>query len=1292
MSSNYAAGVPIKKRRFPIIRPPSPTPEEQSSIPLGNESVQKEDSSQSQGSVLSNAIIPESSPALSDAKKDSPHEKVKGNTDETNVNMVESIASSVRVKVEDPSPTIVHPASRADIDSNEKLVAAQKIAKTELNLSPGGTPALNTREDVSSEGKVERESDSKLSKTSGITELSLGINEHLFSSMVGQSGAGSCRYKEKGEPVLLSLSSSKGESSNQWKSNTFELNTGGANMCTNRSNWDLNTTMDAWDGFTVDRVSGQKVAGGFNSITGTRDIKPLISSVGMVGGSIGSGKQILEESESRSNAATLPDLSNYHCNSEDSLHLGLSPPSLLSNVNEKPSRSSALLNSGGNISDLSLRQAFVLSGNLSKVNIKTVKSEPQDESTKHDFKGATAIPKEIDFRAVKSELVERCNPEALKPSTSTVRSVDSGSIKPEPVHEGMQETLKKIEGTSNHLGKMMLNGQNIIVKTTSSADLSICSGDLSNSLGHPSSNDRSQCSEEVLQDKDESAKLLATDTMSASVGHDINEANVSGIVDSTIAEDKIVDDPGQCRLKNMNVGPTPPDSMGNGEGSASDDEKINLSGDMLEEDSYGSDYESDGNHDLGTAMDTEQDGIREEDFEDGEVREPLADTTMEEPICEKREVEPFNSDDSHKEQMSYVGLPSDDHPTSSYVENKDSETEEPSEANYNIVNKFSETAHDEKKTNEGADDKDHVLQESQAVEMPTNGVANCPRSEETEQSTDQAPGSSQGNSATVVQGSDEDTKNTDVIDKNISALPKVETSSNVDDATKDANSGGQKSRIINLRASISSSPGETRTISARSLPTRAGRVPDVALEEDKLCPRGRDEIYTGDSRKLSRDRHQDQSSRNSRFNFMRGRGRISSRIDTVRGNWDSERDFAPEFYNGPAEFRIPRHKYASQTDIEFNSYNGGLSGAFAGTCRGGRKPLNDGAPVFRPRRRSPGGRGGPPVRGIEMDMVHRIPRNISPSRCIGEGSSELVGLRHGEEFMRGLPNDNSNPIYAHPQASFEGIDSQFVRSNRNFLSVQRRGLPRIRSKSPVASRTHAPRTWSPRRRSPDGFGGHSEFPNQRSPPMFRMERMRSPDHSCFPAEMVVRRHGSPYMSRQSNELRDMDSGRDLGHPRSVIPDRSPSGRVLLRNPRGLDMLDPRERTANDDFFGRPMRSGRYQELGADGTNEERRRLSERRGPVRPFRPPFNGTEGEDFHLNAENGPRPFRFHPEDDSDFHNRGNLREREFDRRIKNPPGNAPRRTRNIEEQEQNFRHPGHLWRDERFDDMSRIKRKRF
>lgn len=414
------------------------------------------------------------------------------------------------------------------------------------------------------------------------------------------------------------------------------------------------------------------------------------------------------------------------------------------------------------------------------------------------------------------------------------------------------------------------------------------------------------------------------------------------------------------------------------------------------------------------------------------------------------------------------------------------------------------------------------------------------------------------------------------------------------------------------------------------------------------------------------------------MNFGRGRGRISSRIDTVRGDWGPERDFVPEFYNGPVDFRVPRPKYGSENDLQFNSFNVGFNGAFAGNGRGRRKPMSDEAPAFRhppSRRRSPGGREGPPGRGHEM--ARRIPRNISPGRCIGEDGSGLVGLRHGEKFMRGLPNDNSGPLYAHPQASYEGLDGQFVRGSRNFLPMQRRGLPRIRSKSPIGSR----------RRSPDGFGGHPELPNRRSPPIYGMERMRSTDHSCFPAEMVVRRHGSPYLSRQ-----DMDSGRNLGHPNPIMPNRSPSGRVLFRNTRRLDMIDPRERTDNDDYFGRPMHSGRYQELGADGSSEERRRFTDRRGPVRPFRPHYNSVEGEDFHLNAENGPRPFRFCPENDSEFHDRGNLREREFDRRIKNRPGNAPRRTRNIEEQEGSYRHGGHVWHDDTFDDMSRIKRKRF
>lgn len=409
------------------------------------------------------------------------------------------------------------------------------------------------------------------------------------------------------------------------------------------------------------------------------------------------------------------------------------------------------------------------------------------------------------------------------------------------------------------------------------------------------------------------------------------------------------------------------------------------------------------------------------------------------------------------------------------------------------------------------------------------------------------------------------------------------------------------------------------------------------------------------------------------MNFRGGRGRMNN-----RGDRSSDRYLAAEHYYNQTKYRIPRYKYVndvSDPDLKYNNFSMASDAAFGG--RGGRKLSNDGPINHRipSRRRSPVGEH-------IVHVSHGNQRNFSPSRCIDEDTSDLVGTRHSEKLMRGFPVDSVDPMFNRTQPSYEG-DGQFGRGrgNRTYSFVQRRGF-RIRSKSPIRTRTRSPGPWSsPRGRSPDGFGGPGEHR-----PHYRMERFRSPDGASFTGEMVVRRN-------PANELRDMDTGRDRGHQRCGIH-RSPS-RVLLRN-RRFDVIDPRERADNNEFFagGGPMHSGRVHELGGDGNGDERRRFGERRGPVRTFRPPYNNADEEAFQVNTEDGRRPFRFCPDGETEFQERerGNLRDKDIDRRIKNRPGNAPRRMRSIEDQEGNFRNDGQPWNNSGFDDISRAKRKRF
>ncbi|MED6159107.1 hypothetical protein PIB30_117401 [Stylosanthes scabra] len=1205
---------------------------------------------------------------------------------------------------------------------DKKLGSQMNKGNPELLLAAKQSLALNIEADTS------RQNLQDICKQESVvvpesTHLSLMLKDHEFPA-VGSSEIHKSKQIERVEPVSLELSLSKEEHTTQTSSSDAKTNSDTARVHSNRANWDLNTTMDAWEESGTDASSIKPSVDGMKTSGGALDEKQFMCSTGMVlPTGVESVKQTIEESQRKSFIIS-PGLYGQH--------KFVLPRGLCLASSYPPKFSELVTLNSSNATPTVSSSNVIASGDVNASSFRLVKSEPFDENLKRDLKEANASPLgSLDSVSVKQEIVQHSSVESSKSVTvANTQLVDPKLVKPEPSND---ERPKTAEGKTEQLNIELPQGSDICssvlavpvpvpitseaakvpaeivcppVRPVCSADLKPCSAQLTTSENVVSHHENYTSTAEVNVEKASPGAFAAqvpSETDIKPVGDNGTELCDASMKDSLITKEEHADNRDGCRLKLMNE-PTP-NARERGESCVSDEEKITLSTDMMEDDPYGSDYDSDDNRTVTVPVDTEQ-YAEDDDYEDGEVREPLQQSTAEDTICEVREVEHPDCNNNCENRQMEKAVVIGDCPTSSHAveEDKTAVTHgevkvgedgmdiEMHERSAKVVDKIVcvQESVDNEKQNIASDGKLPVnLMQRKLLDLSDR--QNASKTVEMELCSSQ--GTDANNGEETVQCANEVVKTADTVRQIDLDLPKMELSAIADDSSKDVNNGGNQGRIIDLsRATSSSSPGKTRSMSGRSLPSRGGRdVLSDTLDGDKL-PRGRDDVYIDAPRKFSRERHQDISPRNSRMNFVRGRGRVNSRMDTLRGDWESDREFSGEFYNGPGQFRGPR-KYASAIadgDMEFN--NVAPDGSYVGHGRMGRKPLNDGS--YIPRRRSPGGRDG-------IQMGHRIPRNISPNRCIGNDGSDMVGMRHSDKFMRGFPDDTMDSMFSRPQP-FDGLDGRFTRGNRNFSSMQRRGLPRMRSKSPIRSRSRSPGPWSsprrrsPRRRSPDGFGSHPELGHRRSP-LYRVDRMRSPERPVF-GERVVRRHGSPsYMSRPSNDIRDIDSARDHGHPRSVMSNRSPSGRILVRN-RRFDVVDPRDRADNDDDFfgGGPMHSGRILELNNEGNGEERRRFGERRGPVRSFRPPYNGNVNENFHLNAEEGPRHYRFCSED-SDFHERGSgMRERDFDRRIKGRPGNVPppRRTRNMDEQEDNFRHGGggQVWSDDSFDDISRVKRKRF
>jgi hypothetical protein len=864
LSNASIAGAPIKKRRFPPSLQASSPSLEEGSIQQKSHALRKDHSSTSLGSTLST-----SSAGLSNTTGNRLFEEKKSSSVVTKADKVQNNSSLLTPKREESNPilTVVNNKEKVTLNEvNEKNLGSQTSkANTELLLAAKEGLALSIGADVSKQivqgTTVKQESPA----VAGSTRLSLSLKEHLFQSVTSLENNEIHPNMEKGEPLSLELSLSKDECSTHSSNTDAKSDSDTTRVHSSRANWDLNTTMDAWDEGS-DASSVKTSIDGLNITHSSLDEKLLMCSTGITPPtSVVSVKQTCNESQNKA-FVTSPGMDGQQYKCADPRSISFSSY-VRRNYVEEPSRISVKLNSGGATPIVSLPSVAATAVAANTSSCRLVKPEPYDENLKKNLKDANPCPAgSLDSSAaVKQEIIQHSITKQCKETVSSSKLADSTFIKSEPSHEGSRERSKTAEGTNtNQLDKVLpqmsfssssmavpvMNSTQVFAEAAHPAVKPVCTtvlttnknivGQLQNYSRAEGVNVAKVCE---VSSNSEHVPLVTVAIPMVDTAEDLTNLGLK--YSSVVAKKEVVDDHDACRLKLMNE---PLDPRETGEGCVSDEEKITLSTDILEDDSYGSDLESDDNPAVTVAVDTER-YIEDDDYEDGEVREPLEPSKAEDTICEVREIERSDSGNCDNKLVE-KGVVSSDYPTSSHVVENDNMT----------------VIHNEIIGNDGVDiqmhdkpgkviDKNVCVHESldgeksdiAADKGPVNVLQRksldlseriiVSEIQETEQHSDHA---ADGSHVIDVQCADEVVKTTDTVRQADLYLPKMEGSANTEDISRDVSNSGNQGRIIDLsRAASSSSPSKTRPIPVRSLPTRAGRdVLSDTVDGDKLY-RGR---------------------------------------------------------------------------------------------------------------------------------------------------------------------------------------------------------------------------------------------------------------------------------------------------------------------------------------------------------------------------------------------------------------------------------------------------------------------
>ncbi|PKU74634.1 uncharacterized protein LOC110104021 [Dendrobium catenatum] len=307
---------------------------------------------------------------------------------------------------------------------------------------------------------------------------------------------------------------------------------------------------------------------------------------------------------------------------------------------------------------------------------------------------------------------------------------------------------------------------------------------------------------------------------------------------------------------------------------------------------------------------------------------------------------------------------------------------------------------------------------------------------------------------------------------------------------------------------------------------------------------------------------------------------------------------------------------------------------------------------------------------------HMACRRHSPG-----GPDQMPVMRHPTGEVMYVSQEKMNrPV---PGEMLDPLRAQFERTDRIPAHHERLSLSPMRRRGPPRL---TPPMCSPRSqaRSPSHWPPHDASEGFNGTPIVMQESMRS-TRQHYAEEILARRRGSTYRARLPDGMMEVVSSREHDFPR-------PPGRDFPRKIQRLDMNDPRQVPA--EYYRTPFDHGQIHELFVDGERAVGRRCNEVHVPARYRQHCFEGDDVENFSFRGEEGPPPrsYRYHPEGNQGFNEGGNSRE--FEGRFKNRLGNPSRRYRHIEQQqhEDGFRHQdGQGWNDSGFNNI-RPKRRRY